>query len=242
MDMTAVYTVETSLKELNIEAEAPVNVLLSIEGYLENPELSFGIEVPNSEDLDALASRALEERIAAMEQDETELYKNVFGLIVLGRFIPQGGGQASSSGGGTASAVNDQINNSVSQLLTSQLSRLSEDYLGGVEIDVGLEESQGGNSGVAGRDIDVALSKELFDDRLTVTVGGTTAGGQGNSGSGFAGSFRCCTASPKTVTSTSRPFRTASATSLPATFSRTRGFLCCTKLLLISSLRARKKP
>ncbi len=190
MDMTAVYTVETSLKELRIEAEAPVNVLLSIEGYLENPELSFGIEVPNSEDLDALASRALEERIAAMEQDETELYKNVFGLIVLGRFIPQGGGQASNSGGGTASAVNDQINNSVSQLLTSQLSRLSEDYLGGVEIDVGLEDNQAGGSGVAGRDIDVALSKELFDDRLTVTVGGTTAAGQGNSGSGFAGEFQ----------------------------------------------------
>ena len=190
MDMTAVYTVETSLEELNIEAEAPVNVLLSIEGYLENPELSFGIEVPDAEDLDALASQALEERIAAMEQDETELYKNVFGLIVLGRFIPQGGGQTADSGGGTAGAVNDQINNSVSQLLTSQLSRLSEDYLGGVEIDVGLEENQGGNSGVAGRDIDVALSKELFDDRLTVTVGGTTAGGQGNSGSGFAGEFQ----------------------------------------------------
>ena len=193
MDMTAVYTVETSLKELNIEAEAPVNVLLSIEGYLENPELSFGIEVPDAEELDPLASQALEERIAAMEQNETELYKNVFGLIVLGRFIPQGGGQASDSGGGTASAVNDQINNSVSQLLTSQLSRLSEDYLGGVEIDVGLESSQGG-SGAAGRDIDVALSKQLFDDRLTVTVGGTTAtGGQstpGGSSSGFTGEFQ----------------------------------------------------
>ncbi len=190
MDITAIYTVETSLKELNINAEAPVNVLLSVGGFLENPSLSFGIEVPGSEDLDALSAQALEESIAAMEQNETELYKNVFGLIVLGRFIPQGGGQAADSGGGTGDAVNEQINNSVSQLLTSQLSRLSEDYLGGVEIDVGLEESQGGNSGVAGRDIDVALSKELFDDRLTVTVGGTTAGGQGNSGSGFAGEFQ----------------------------------------------------
>ncbi len=67
---------------------------------------------------------------------------------------------------------------------------MSEDYLGGVEIDVGLEENQAGGSGVAGRDIDVALSKELFDDRLTVTVGGTTAGGQGSAGSGFAGEFQ----------------------------------------------------
>ena len=193
MDMTAVYTVETSLKELDIDAEAPVNVRLSIGGYLENPELSFGIEIPNSEDLDVLAKQALDENIAEMEQNETLLYKNVFGLIVLGRFIPQGGGQASSSGGGTAGAVNDQINNSVSQLLTSQLSKLSEDYLGGVEIDVGIEGNQAGGSGVAGRDIDVALSKQLFDDRLTVTVGGTTATGQSSQGGnavGFAGEFQ----------------------------------------------------
>ena len=197
MDMTAVYTVETSLKELvpTVEAEGPVNVLLSIDGYLQNPELSFGIEVPDVESLGPLVAQAIEGKVQAMEQSQTELYKNVFGLIVLGRFIPQGGGLAGGggSGGGAGEAVNDQINNSVSQLLTSQLSRLSEDYLGGVEIDVGLESNQASGSGVAGRDVDVALSKRLFNDRLTVTVGGTTATGQnsqGGSGSGFAGEFQ----------------------------------------------------
>ncbi|MGB3778905.1 MAG: translocation/assembly module TamB domain-containing protein, partial [Tunicatimonas sp.] len=196
MDITAVYTVEeASLADLvkvdnsKVKAEVPANVLLTVGGYLENPELSFGLEIPDVESLDFSTAEQIKAKISQM--DDTDLYKNVFGLIVLGRFIPQeGGGQTSSTGGGTADAVNDQINNSVSQLLTSQLSRLSEDYLGGVEIDVGLEENQAGGSGVAGRDIDVALSKELFDDRLTVTVGGTTAGGQGSAGSGFAGEFQ----------------------------------------------------
>ena len=111
----------------------------------------------------------------------------MFGLIVLGRLIPNDGGLGSSGGGSsTNEAVNDQINNSVSQLLTSQLSRLSEDYLGGVEIDVGLESNRAGGGAAAGRDVNVAFSKDL-GERLSVTVGGTTASGQG--GGGLAGEF-----------------------------------------------------
>ena len=193
MDMTAVYTVETSLEELGIAAEAPANVLLSITGNLENPELSFDIEVPNLESVGAGTAQVAKEKISQMQQNETQLYKNVFGLIVLGRFIPETGGLGGGGGGGGGEVVNDQINNSVSQLLTSQLSKLSEDYLGGVEIDVGLESNQAGGSGVAGRDVDVALSKQLFNDRLSVTVGGTTTSGAGNqgssSGNGLAGEF-----------------------------------------------------
>ena len=187
LNMTAVYTVETSLAELGApDVEAPANVLLSIEGYLENPALSFGIEIPNAESLGATGGVSIQQNIEKMEQNETQLYKNVFGLIVLGRFIPNEGGLGSGgSGGGVGEAANDQINNSVSQLLTSQLSKLSEDYLGGVEIDVGLESNQAGG-GAAGRDVNVAFSKDL-GERLSVTVGGTTASGQG--GGGLAGEF-----------------------------------------------------
>ena len=191
MNMTAVYTVEeTDLEPLvggavNGDVEGPANVLLSIGGYLENPELSFGIEIPDIESLGPLAAQAVEARVKEMQQNETKLYKNVFGLIVLGRLIPDDGGLGSGSGGGTNEAVNDQINSSVSQLLTSQLSRLSEDYLGGVEIDVGLESNQTGG-GAAGRDVNVAFSKQV-NDRLSVSVGGTTASGQG--GGGLAGEF-----------------------------------------------------
>ena len=187
MNMTAVYTVETNLQELGVDAEAPANVLLSITGQLQNPELSFDIEVPNVESLGPIGSDVVKGKIKAMQESETELYKNVFGLIVLSRFIPNNGGLASGgSGGGTNEAVNNQINNSVSQLLTSQLSKLSEDYLGGVEIDVGLESNQAGGGAAASRDVNVAFSRNL-GERVSVMVGGTTASGQG--GGGLAGEF-----------------------------------------------------
>ena len=184
MDMTAVFTVEEADLEpiVGQPAEGPANVLLLIDGELENPNLSFDIEIPDAESLGPLVAQAVEGQVEQMQQNETRLYKNVFGLIVLGRFLPPGAGLAGGGGGGGAEdAVNDQINSSASQILTSQLSQLSEQYLGGVEIDVGLESN--GAGGAAGRDVNVGVSRDLFGDRLSVSVGGTSAGG------GFAGEF-----------------------------------------------------
>ena len=196
LDLTAIYTTETSLEELGAPSidDAPVEVLLEITGTIELPELAFNVNVPNLEDLPAGQQVVVRERINQLQQNETDLYKQVFGLIVLDRFIPSGGGLASGGGGGGGSFVDDRINSSVSQLLSSQLSRLTEDYLGGVELKVGVESGEQGEAGaVAGRDVDVALSRELFDDRLSVTVGGTTASGSGDdaggSGGGFMGEF-----------------------------------------------------
>ena len=196
LDLTAIYTTETSLEELGAPSidDAPVEVLLEITGTIEFPELAFNVNVPNLEDLPAGQQVVVREKINLLKQNETDLYKQVFGLIVLGRFIPSGGGLASGGGGGGGSFVDDRINSSVSQLLSSQLSRLTEDYLGGVELKVGVESGEQGETGaVAGRDVDVALSRELFDDRLSVTVGGTTASGSGDdaggSGGGFMGEF-----------------------------------------------------
>lgn len=203
LDMTAVYTTETSLEDLlaayrdaltteqlrAASTEQEVNVLLGIAGTIEAPELSFDIEVP------ALSSgganiQLVEDVINQVKQNETELYKQVFGLIVLNRFIPTTGGFGSSEGGGLAGGINEKIDNSVSRLLSSQLSSLSEDYLGGVEINVGLQQAdQTQQSTLADRDLNVELSKSLFNDRLTVSVGGVTTlqTGQGGVSAGNSG-------------------------------------------------------
>ncbi len=180
LDMTAVYTVEEAdLEPLTGQSvEGPANVLLLIDGTLESPGIAFDIEVPDIESLGPGVAQIVKGQVDEMQQNETQLYKNVFGLIVLDKFLPRGAGLAPGGGGGAEAAVNDQINSSVSQLLTSQLSQISEQYLGGVEIDVGLESNQG-----TGRDVDVAVSKDLFGDRLSVSVGGTSTS------MGFAGEF-----------------------------------------------------
>ena len=70
--------------------------------------------------------------------------------------------------------------NSVSQILTNQLNNLSQ-QIGGVDISFGVQ-SQEGLEGYETQ-LDVTLSKSLFNDRLTVKVGGNIdiEGGDQNS-------------------------------------------------------------
>lgn len=190
MDLTAAYEVETDLEELFqdildeggsayndleqlVSTDRPVFVELLIDGTLTEPQLAFDLGLPEIT-AGGISSDLVSERLNQIEQNETELYKQVFGLIVLGRFIPLSGGFGSGDNSGFA-GVNEQINSSVSQLLTDQLSKLTEEYLGGVELSVDLESAgQNQTSLAADRDINVELSKQLFNDRLTVKVGGMT--------------------------------------------------------------------
>jgi hypothetical protein len=190
-DITAIYTAQTTLDELiepfrsgladnqleAVSARQEVNVLMNISGQLTDPALNFDIEVP------ALAGgsagvQEIQTLIDRVTRNQTSLYKQVFGLIVLNRFLPPTGGIGGGGGGGIGyTAVNERINESVSQLLSGVLNELTQQYLGGVQISMGLEtnELQADNSALADRDLDVQLSKTFFDNRLTVRVGGMTS-------------------------------------------------------------------
>ncbi|WKN46009.1 translocation/assembly module TamB domain-containing protein [Tunicatimonas pelagia] len=199
MELIAAYEVETDLEPLFQDiikdgadaqlrqlatVDRPVFVELLINGTLTNPQLAFNLELPEIS-AGGLAADAINDRLNVIEQNETQLYKQVFGLIVLNRFIPISGGLG--SGGGGLTSVNDQINGSVSELLTDQLSKITEEYLGGVALNVDLENSdqqQSQGSLLADRDVSVGLSKQLFDDRLTVKVGGMTTTEQQQASSG----------------------------------------------------------
>ena len=187
-DIAAIYTAETTLEELipdsyrseitdtdYITTEQPVNVVMQISGDLEEPELSFDIEVPEltAQGVDAML---VQEIINSLETEQTAMYKQVFGLIVLNRFIPQTGGFGSGGGAGYTAAVNERIDNSLSRLLSGTLNQLTQQYLGGVQINMNLESDQlqSQNTALADRELDVSLSKAFFNDRLTVSVGGMT--------------------------------------------------------------------
>ncbi|MEM9833526.1 MAG: translocation/assembly module TamB domain-containing protein [Bacteroidota bacterium] len=195
MELTAVYEVETDLEPLvqdlmkgdtEVSRQAivdrPVSVELLINGTLTEPQLAFNLGLPEI-NAGGLAATLIQDRLEEIKQDETLLYKQVFGLIVLSRFIPVTGGLGSGNSG--FASVNEQINGSVSQVLTQQLSDLTEEYLGGVSLSVDLASSnqqQAQASLLADRDVSVGLSKQLFNDRLTVKVGGMTTTEQQSSG------------------------------------------------------------
>ena len=176
-DIAAVYSTEADLGDILPEGdpygvEQPINVVLNLEGTLESPDIGFKIEAPELNNELSMAAH----RLKMIQDDEAQLYQQVFGLIVLNRLIPTDGGLGGGSGGGGAGLVNQRVDASVSSILTNQLGRLTEDYLGGVELSVDLESR---DETFENKDVQVQLSKQLLNDRLTVTVGGTQSlGGQ----------------------------------------------------------------
>ncbi|MEX2117345.1 MAG: translocation/assembly module TamB domain-containing protein [Bacteroidota bacterium] len=182
VDITAIYTVKTTVLDLiqdqlaelseeernKYKQEIPIQVYLMMKGKLLTPDIHFKLDLPS--DKRGVLDGTVYAKLNELNGQESELNKQVFGLLVLGRFI-SGSPLASSDQTGGLSGF---VRSSASQILSAQLNRLSEQYITGVTLDVGLESYQDYSTGNAeGRtQMKLALSKQLFDERVTVQVGG----------------------------------------------------------------------
>ena len=182
IDFTAVYRQRTSIASLMLtdpnasyettyQQQLPFLVLLNIDGELLDPEISFGIEL--AESAQGALNGSVQARLNDLESNESELNKQVFALLVLNSFLPQGGGSPSNN------IVANQARNSASQILTNQLNTLSDKFVKGIDINFDVN-SYGGSAGEGNTDLSVNLAKSFADDRIIVKVGSTVALEQDN--------------------------------------------------------------
>ena len=181
LDVKAVYEVEASASALmaptmsnadpsvkgKFRQVLPFYVYLNIDGQLEKPIISFDLDMPEAEQ-GAIGGQVYG-RIQQINQQEGELNRQVFSLLVLNRFYPEPG--SDGSGGGIASVARDNLNDA----LSDQLNTFSDKLLGnsGVELDFGLASytDYQGETPQERTQLDIAAQKKLFDDRLIVRVG-----------------------------------------------------------------------
>ncbi len=181
MDITAIYkgkfpTLELVANQIGNDNQnlykqrIPFDVKLILAGELFKPDISFDIDLDEN---NAIVSQDVVSKVniglAALRDDPAELNKQVFSLIILGRFISANPFESLSGGGG----VEGTVRNSVSQLLSSQLNKLASDLVKGVELDFNLQSEQDYLTGTGANrtDLNVGVSKMLFDDRLKITIG-----------------------------------------------------------------------
>jgi len=107
--------------------------------------------------------------LTTLRENPSELNKQVFSLIVLGRFMSTNPFESLSGGGGTEAIVR----NSISSFLSGQLNRLASELITGVELDFNLtsEEDYATGAGQTRTDLNIGVSKMLLNDRLKITVG-----------------------------------------------------------------------
>jgi len=145
----------------------PFLVYLKLRGAIMQPEISFDIQL-RPEDK-GIFGGAVNAKLNMLNEDPSALNKQVFALLVLGRFIQENPLQTEGSSG-----VTTAIRSTVGKFLSAQLNKLSSKLVPGVELnfDVQSYEDYGSGQPEGRTQVDIGAKKQLFNERLTVQVGG----------------------------------------------------------------------
>ncbi len=187
-DITAIYEVETSPKELlgneitetgsslgtAYSKKVPFDVVLKIKGPLTKLDLSFDIKVKdNADGVNTTLGTTIDNKLAQYRNDVSEMNKQVFALLILGRFIGDRSSDFFASSGSGGTSTNDAVKQSVSKFLAEAVNQIASDLIKGVDINLDLKNYQGdaATNSAARTDLNVELSKQLLNDRLVFTVG-----------------------------------------------------------------------
>ena len=146
----------------------PFLVILKLRGQILHPEIGFAIQL-RPEDKGILGG-AVNQKLSMLNEDESALNKQVFALLVLGRFVQENPFQTESAGG-----TSTIIRSTVGKFLSAQLNQLSSKILPGMELNFDIQSYDDYQTGQAkGRtQVEIGVKKQLFNERLSVQLGGS---------------------------------------------------------------------
>ena len=154
MSVTGVYRTKSSLSSLGILTDSltssnnvNVDCILRLSDKLTNPTINFGIELPNTTD-------DIRNTVFSVVDttDQAVMSQQIISLLVLGTFT-YSSANMTTIGASTYYGV-------LTSSLSSWLSQISKDF------DVGVRYTPEDN--ITQEELEVALSTQLFDDRLTI--------------------------------------------------------------------------
>lgn len=166
-DLVATQITSMSAAEQgNYKQRYPFWVIIHLQGEILHPVISFEIQLPPEEK--GILGGAMNQKLVMLNEDESALNKQVFALLIMGRFIQENPLQTSS--GGTSMLVRTTVGSYIS----SQLNRLSAKALPGTELNFDVQSYDDYQTGEAqGRtQVELGVKKQLFNERLSIQVGG----------------------------------------------------------------------
>jgi hypothetical protein len=147
----------------------PVDVVMRLRDKLLNPEIGFEVRLPTVDE-------NVRTQVNSVLSTEQELNRQVFALIVLNRFVQP----PSYSGAGTPGTGGNIAETTTSELLSNQvsnwLSKMSDDF------DLGVNYRPGDR--ITQDELEVAMSTQLFNERLLLSTNLGVAYGAQNSSTG----------------------------------------------------------
>lgn len=181
VDITAVYQANAASIDLMAQqtdaADAnkykqllPFQLNLMMAGELLKPVITFSITLPERE---RNLNPDVQAQLDVLRQDPSELNKQVFALLVLGRFVGQNPFQSASGGGLDAGLVARQ---SAGKIMSQQLNKIAGNLIKGVDLNFDLNSHNNYSSGDRTTQTDLKIgATKSFNDRLSVSVGSDIA-------------------------------------------------------------------
>ncbi len=148
----------------------PFDIELYLKGQVLKPAISFNVSLPDNK-IYPLASDQIElvqGKLSQIRTDTSELNKQVFAVLILGRFVSDDPFHSDASSSLSATAMQ-----SVSTFIGEQLNKAAGRFVKGVDLSVDLATTEDYTTGDLRQrtDLNVAASKRLLNDRLKLTVG-----------------------------------------------------------------------
>lgn len=193
LNLNAVYGVRSSVADLIddlinndeqltkiAQGRIPVKLLLNLSGLLEQPNIAFDIQTIDAE----IAIRGyIEQKLMILKNNVAEMNKQVFGLLVMNKFLPSSAsaislmGSPTVLGGAAANTVSEFLSSQLSNYLGDLLTYTGNSDLSNLNINVNYRQYDP-NVATAGaapdtrRELQLALSQRLLNNRLSINAGG----------------------------------------------------------------------
>ena len=184
IDLTALYNVETTAEAIlagsqtsnkgAYKQQLPFEVYLILKKKLMQPAISFKLDMPVKEQ--NAFSGVVYARVKQINLNESELNKQVMGLLLLNQFVPADP-LASGSGSMTLFDYESMARNTAGALVSQQLNSLISSRFKNVDLNFDVYSKADYSSGEKSNttDLNVSLSRTMFNDRYTISVGNTFA-------------------------------------------------------------------
>lgn len=167
IDLVEQQLVGQTPTEINkYKQRVPVEVYLKMAGDLMKPEIKFDVVIPEP---DISKWPLVDEKLQKIRTDESEMNKQVFALLILGRFV----GEDITQNNTGSTTTGTMVRQSVSGVLSSQLNRVAGGLVKGVDLNFDFESQDDYSTGTAQTrtDLKVGMSRTLKNDRIKVNVG-----------------------------------------------------------------------
>lgn len=164
--------------DIDLQREASqsteIDLTLLLEGDLNEPVINFALDFPS---LTGQLESYADSKLRLMQRDQDELNRQVFGLIVIGQFLPSDLKFQTSEI--IYNTVSEFISNQLSLLLTELFAEIISDrnVLSGIDFDVAYNQYRAvdfsaGRDVSSGEEFQVQLKPYFLNNRLSVLVGG----------------------------------------------------------------------